>query len=86
MSLLLNQGSEPNDIEVKTMWPIIKEVRIGEYYLSMEDFEELVLYVLTNSDLTKNDPRYKLVEKINNMKVGPGWNSYHNEDSKRYRM
>jgi hypothetical protein len=42
--------------------------------IPMKDFCYLVEYVLENTDLFENDPRLKLVEKIKNFKVIPGYN------------
>ena len=42
--------------------------------ISLEDFCCLVNYVLTNTDLHKDDPRIPLVEKIKNLQLLPGYN------------
>lgn len=74
MTLLLEQGTKPNGLGVKTIWPFIKEVMLGDYEISMEDFNAMVMYVMTNSDLTEDDPRYKLLMDIKKLRVIEGHN------------
>jgi len=42
--------------------------------IDMRDFCELVLYVLTNTDLEPDDPRVPLVNKIKEMEIIEGHN------------
>ena len=73
MSLRLNNGTTPDCLEVKTHPSSIEsDVRIGEYYLSIEDFCAVVKYVLTNTDLASpEDPRVALVEQIKKLEPQP---------------
>ena len=43
--------------------------------IGMKDFCARVYYVLTNSDLTLDDPRRRLVECMKNAKLIPGFNA-----------
>ena len=49
-------------------------LKIGNTEVSMRDFCDLVEYVLTNSDLEKNDPRVSLIARIANLNVVEGFN------------
>lgn len=42
--------------------------------IGLEDFCELVKYVMTNVDLIPNDPRIRLLERLKNYKIIEGWN------------
>lgn len=75
MSLLLNNGTIPNELRVKTGFGFDDSVSIGDYELSMDDFCETVTYVLMNTDLKENDPRLKLLETIKKLQVMPGYMS-----------
>jgi hypothetical protein len=75
MFLVLAQGTKPLGLEVKTGMPgTLPDVRLGDYEISMSDFCEAVLYVLTNTNLEPNDPRLYLVEKIKSMKEVESYN------------
>ncbi len=50
------------------------EIRISENYLSMGDFEALVMYVMINTDLEPNDPRRSIRERIANLIEAEGYN------------
>ena len=86
MSLELNCGTSPENLRIITI-PNGTTI-IGDYELSMEDFCEMVKYVLNNTDLLPDDLRLKLVEDIKNSKVVPGWNSIllQGKDSKRIQF
>ena len=76
MSLVLNQGTKPEGLEIKT-WgmPELPDVQLGDYEISMEDFLECAFYVLTNTDLQPNDPRLVFVERVKKMTQLDGYMS-----------
>lgn len=47
---------------------------VQDIYLDMEDFLGWGLFVLTNKDLKKDDPRLQFLAIVKKMKVGKGWN------------
>jgi hypothetical protein len=52
--------------------------------MSIQDFLKMVRYVLTNTDLDdEQDPRLKLVEWAQSLKVVPGYNAERNPKSQR---
>lgn len=51
------------------------EIRVGDNYINIEDFNELVLYYLTNTDLESNDKRLKLIDNIKKLHQVDGFNS-----------
>jgi hypothetical protein len=51
------------------------EIRIGDCYLSLADFSEMVMYVMTNTDLEEEDPRLSLMDRIANLREAAGHNS-----------
>lgn len=59
---------------------------LGDYEIPMEDFCELALYVLTNTDLDKDDPRVALVDRVRAMKVVDGYNKIVGNDSHSVRL
>lgn len=52
------------------------EIRIGDYFINVEDFNELILYYLTNTGLEFDDKRLELIEKIKKLHQVDGWNRY----------
>jgi len=70
MSLELS-FSKPEGITAKTF--DAETLLLGDYQISMVDFCQLAMYVLTNTNLAKGDPRYSLVESIKRMKVTEGF-------------
>ncbi len=42
--------------------------------ISMQDFCEMALYVLTNTDLAKDDPRIRFVDTIKELRKAKGYN------------
>ena len=70
MSLELS-FSKPEGITAKTF--DAETLLLGDYQISMQDFCQLVKYVLTNTNLAKGDPRYSLVESIKKLKVTEGF-------------
>ena len=72
MSLLLKQGSYPQNLPIKT-WGA-KEVEIGDYIVSTLDFVQMVIYVMTNTDLVKNDQRLVLQKLISSLTKTEGYN------------
>lgn len=49
-------------------------VQIGKEKMNMKDFCDAVCYVLTNTDLTSDDPRLELVEFVKQLKIVDGYN------------
>lgn len=85
MSLSLSRDTDPHDLYVKT-WGMLNgkdEVIIGDYSISIEDFFDVVVYVLTNTDLRPDDPRRLFVETVKQMILVKGWNW---KDDKRMRL
>jgi hypothetical protein len=73
MSLKLS-GSEPR-ITARTFSENITLIGDNnDIEIPLDDFCALVEYVLTNTDLKKNDPRLALIEKIKQTKIIPGLN------------
>lgn len=76
MSLLLARGTQPEGTEVKTF--SADQVMFGKFLnptivMSIEDFCETVIYVMTNTELVPNDPRLKLIEEIKALKKVEGF-------------
>lgn len=61
-------------------------VLLGDYEIPMEDFCELALYVLTNTDLDPNDPRLQLVNRVKSLRVIDGFNKEIGNDSNSIRL
>lgn len=84
MSLILNDPKSRDHVDVKTfpecMFP---GVRFGEYRVSLSDFLEAAMYVLTNTDLVKDDPRLEFVENVRRLEQVLGWQSSINESTDR---
>lgn len=51
------------------------EIRIGNNYINVKDFNELVVYYLTNTDLEQDDDRLKLIDRIKGLKIIDGFNA-----------
>lgn len=80
MSLVLQQSrgyiSEGGTPQAKTYPPLVSPlISIGPLDLTATDFAALVVYVLTNADLAKDDPRIELVETIKRLKITDGFNA-----------
>ncbi len=73
MSLKLNVDTNPPVIT--SAWEVGGKhtIAIGQEDVGLEDFCELVKYVLTNTDLLPHDPRTELVKKIRKAKVTHGY-------------
>lgn len=65
-----------SDTYVKTYGAGEPEVIIGEQYLSMKDFCEIVRYIMTNTDLKDgfNDPRWELRNELMRLDIVDGFN------------
>ena len=76
MSLILEMGTKPAGLEVKTFGfgSMGNTVHIGDYEISIEDFLVTAEYVLTNTDLDPNDPRLQFVKCVQSMKQVDGYN------------
>ena len=81
MTMLLEQGTQPASLEVKSVSGGLgarffggKGVHIGDYCLSMEDFCAMVRYVLTNTNMEgEQDPRLKLIGDMKNAQTTEGF-------------
>ncbi|MDP1689604.1 MAG: hypothetical protein Q8L52_00120 [bacterium] len=81
MTMLLEQGTKPKSLAVKSVPSGLgaqvfggEGVHIGDYCLSMEDFCAMVRYVLTNTNMEgEQDPRLKLVGDIKNAQTTEGF-------------
>ena len=75
MSLVLVLGTKPYGLTVKThgFGSLGNTVFLGDYEISLEDFLYTAEYVLTNTDLEKDDPRLKFVKYIQSMKEVDGY-------------
>lgn len=76
MSLILNMGTKPYGLRVKTFGfgSRLNTVYLGDYEISLEDFLVAAEYVLTNTDLEPNDPRLQFVERVKSMEEVDGYN------------
>ena len=75
MTLLLERGTKPNGLGVKTVGLGEEEVvYLGNYEISMKDFLMAAYYVLTNTNLREDDPRRQFVECVRSMQEAEGWN------------
>jgi hypothetical protein len=50
------------------------KIRVGEHEINIEDFAELVMYFMTNTDLAEGDIRLSLQERIAQLHPVEGWN------------
>ena len=75
MSLILELGTKPAGLEVKTFGfgSMGNTVHLGDYEISLEDFLVTAKYVLTNTDLESNDPRLQFVKCVQSMKEVDGY-------------
>lgn len=84
MSLILSR-SIPRGLEVKTHGVhilqnkvLLRGGNVKDGYVDCEipflDFLEMVEYVLTNTDLYRNDPRLRFLEMVKKLKPVKGYN------------
>ena len=74
MPLILNQDTKPKNLISRTSI-IYSEILLGDYEIGMKDFTEMVMYVMTNTDLSGSaDPRVKLRERIKSLQITEGFN------------
>lgn len=88
MTMLLERGTKPEGLPVKTFGIPggingKDVVFLGDYEISIEDFLIAAHYVLTNSNLTENDPRLQFVECVRSMQMVKG---YPGEEIKTKRL
>lgn len=82
MSLLLEQDTRPKGLWIKSLNP--SSLMVGDYVIGPKDFNSMVMYVLTNTDLVPNDTRLELIEHIKKLKIVKGFNfDFGRTDSKR---
>jgi len=74
MSLRLAMGTKPLNLEIKTSGLTPTVVFLGDYEISLEDWIEATMYVLTNTDLEKDDPRLQFLDRVKRLKVVTGFN------------
>jgi hypothetical protein len=84
MSLRLEVDTDET-VEVKTWDPrkVFISTPAADIEIGIKDFCSLVEYVLSNTDLIKDDARLALVKKIKKAKVVSGWNDRINPKCKR---
>lgn len=69
MSLILSDA-KPSNLQIKTWGTGPEEiVYLGEYKIPIKDFLCAACYVLTNTDLRKNDPRLQFKKCVRSMRV-----------------
>ena len=70
MSLILELGTKPDGLEVKTFGfgSMENMVYLGDYEISLEDFLLTAEYVLTSTPLTADDPRLQFVKCVPSMR------------------
>lgn len=73
MSFALDQGTIPEGMVAFTT-ANGAYIEIGNVQISAVDFCQLVLYVLTNTDLKENDPRFHLMNQIAKLNLAHGHN------------
>ena len=74
MSIVLDQGTKPKGLEVKTFGSGLTTVFLGAYQISLADFLVIFEYVMTNTDLEPNDERLAFLERLMWMKEVEGYN------------
>jgi hypothetical protein len=53
----------------------VDKVRIGDNYVTYDEFFALAEYVLENTDLYENDPRLRFIGKMKQAIIKDGWES-----------
>jgi hypothetical protein len=76
MSLALELGTKPEGTIAITPHPRV--ILIGELEITTDDFCQLVIYVLTNTNLVHADPRLHLMQQLAKLNVinGHGGNGF----------
>ena len=72
MSLSLDLGTKPSGTIASMM--NADKVNIGPLEVSTEDFCQLAMYVLTNTDLVAGDPRLHFMNQLEKLNQVPGHN------------
>ena len=75
MSLALELGTTPEGTVAKTDFDG-KFVDVGDIRITTDDFCQLVIYVLTNTNLNQNDPRLHLMQQLAKLNVVTGHGGY----------
>lgn len=74
MTLLLERGTRPARLGIKTFGLGIDTIFLGDYEISLEDFLFAAHYVLTNTDLEgPEDPRLQFLKCIRSMEEVEGY-------------
>lgn len=88
MSLELSRSKDQPEVKTTGVSKFFPQdlVYIGkflnyQYAVEINDFFDMVYYVLTNTDLYKDDPRLKFIKRVKKMKKVRGymWNNKHLE-------
>lgn len=76
MTLVLNREGTKQKIDVKTYGTgdLKDKVFFGKYEILLQDFLDAVHYVLTNTDLEPDDPRFEFVRRVKAMEEVRGYN------------
>lgn len=79
MSIILNgEFTSPRGLEIKTHGDITpnlaRTVFLGRYEIDLRDFLTAARYVLTNTDLSPQDPRRDFVNEVRSLQETDGWN------------
>ena len=73
MSLGLDQGTIPEGMRA-FISADGQRIEVGNMQISTVDFCQLVIYVLTDTDLKGNDPRFHLMNQIAKLNLTHGHN------------
>ena len=76
MSFILSKKTRPAELWIKSLGmkhsPTV--VCISKYKIPIKDFLDIVEYVMTNTDLTHDDPRLQFLKVIESMEKVQGYN------------
>ncbi len=75
MSLELSRSEKNIWVKTDSGSPLVRMTfDNGKLAIDLEDFCEMALYVLTNTDLMHDDPRLVLMRRLAELNVVPGYN------------
>lgn len=72
MSLALELGTLPEGTIASMVEP--HRVQVGNIDMTTQDFCQLAMYVLTNTDLVSGDPRLHFMNQLAKLNQVPGYN------------